>query len=132
MDKAAAHVRGLAAGGAPRREEQDGPLLMKPAQLLMFWDYDTQWGGDRSRAGFGPRNWGALDFENTETLLGLHEKFRVPACFAVVGAAALPGVRPYHDPAQIRRIHQCGHEIASHGFRHEWVPGLQRPELRNI
>jgi peptidoglycan/xylan/chitin deacetylase (PgdA/CDA1 family) len=53
----------------------------------------------------------------------------VPACFAVVGAAALPGERPYHDPAQVRRIHEAGHEVASHAFRHEWLPGLARPAL---
>jgi peptidoglycan/xylan/chitin deacetylase (PgdA/CDA1 family) len=46
-----------------------------------------------------------------------------------VGAAALPGERPYHDPAQIRRIHDAGHEVASHSFQHEWLPGLNRREL---
>ena len=51
------------------------------------------------------------------------------ACFAVVGAAALPGKRPYHDPSQIRRIHEAGHEVGSHAFQHEWLPGLGRREL---
>lgn len=102
---------------------------MLPPQLLLFWDYDTQWGADRSRAPGGPKNWGTLEFENTEHLLELHAQYRVPACFAVVGSAALPGRRPYHDPRQIRRIHAAGHEIASHSHRHEWLPGLSREEL---
>jgi peptidoglycan/xylan/chitin deacetylase (PgdA/CDA1 family) len=71
-----------------------------------------------------------LEFEHTERLLELHATYMVPACFAVVGAAALPGARPYHDPAQIRRIHAAGHEIASHSFQHEWLPGLDRAALR--
>lgn len=100
-----------------------------PARLLLFWDYDTQWGADRSRSPGGPRNYGHLEFENTERLLELHAQYNIPACFAVVGAAALPGERPYHDPAQIRRIRGAGHEIASHAFRHEWLPGLNRREL---
>lgn len=100
-----------------------------PAKLLLFWDYDTQWGADRSRAGRGPRGYGHLEFENTEVLLDLHAEFDVPCCFAVVGSAALPGARPYHDPAQIRRIHQAGHEVGSHSFRHEWLPGLGRTQL---
>ena len=100
------------------------------AELYFFWDYDTQWGGDRSRLPGGPKSWGALEFGNTDRLLELHAEYRVPACFAVVGSAALPGDRPYHDPAQIRRIHAAGHEIGSHSHRHEWLPGLDGAALR--
>ena len=100
------------------------------ARLLFFWDYDTQWGADRSRMPGGPKSWGILEFENTERLLEIHARYQVPACFAVVGSAALPGRRPYHDPAQIRRIHESGHEIASHSHRHDWLPGLGRREVR--
>lgn len=103
---------------------------MAGAKLLLFWDYDTQWGADRSRSAGGPKDWGRLEFENTERLLDLHAQYDVQACFAVVGAAALPGERPYHDPAQIRRIHAAGHEIASHSFRHEWLPGLGQRALK--
>jgi Polysaccharide deacetylase len=105
-------------------------MSQRPAAgLMIFWDYDTQWGGDRSRAGEGRRDWGALEFPNTERLLEVHTAHGVPACFAVVGAAALPGERPYHDPAQIRRIHAAGNEVGSHSFRHEWIPGLTQAEL---
>ena len=97
--------------------------------VLIFWDYDTQWGADRSRSAGGPKQWGMAEFEHTERLLELHAQYRVPACFAVVGAAALPGARPYHDPAQVRRIAAGGHEVASHAHRHEWLPGLGRAAL---
>jgi hypothetical protein len=99
------------------------------AALMFFWDYDTQWGADRSRLGGGPRQFGPLEFPNTDEILDLHDQFGIPACFAVVGAAALPGERPYHDPAQIRRIHAAGHEVASHAFVHEWLPALDRRAL---
>ena len=92
--------------------------------LLFFWDYDTQWGAERSRGPGGAKSWGGMEFPNTDELLDLHREYAIPACFAVVGAAALPGSRPYQDPAQIRRIHAAGHEIASHSFRHDWLPGL--------
>ncbi len=95
-----------------------------PPTLIVFWDYDTQWGADRSRLGGGRRTWGALEFPCTDAVLDLHAEWAVPACFAVVGAAARPGRRPYHDPAQIRRIHAAGHEVASHSMRHEWLPAL--------
>jgi hypothetical protein len=90
---------------------------------------DTQWGADRSRGKGGAKDWGRLDFEYTEMLLELLDNFGISACFAVVGAAALVGSRPYHDPAQIRRIHEAGHEIASHSLYHEWLPGLDRRAL---
>jgi len=103
-----------------------------PATLLCFWDYDTQWAGDRSRLPGGRKTWGHLEFEHTVRLLELHDRYAIPACFAVVGAAALPGQRPYHDPEQVRRIHEAGHEIASHAFRHEWLPGLGTRALRTV
>ena len=96
---------------------------------MVFWDYDTQWGGDRSRLPGGTKEWGRLEFENTDRLLELHAQYGIPASFAVVGAAALPGERPYHDPDQVRMIHAAGHEVASHSFRHDWLPGLGREEL---
>ena len=98
--------------------------IRHPATLLCFWDYDTQWGADRSRSGGGAKDWGRQEFDHTERLLETHAEYGVRACFAVVGAAALSGDRPYHDPAQIRRIHEAGNEVASHSFHHDWLPGL--------
>lgn len=100
-----------------------------PGGLLLYWDYDTQWGGDRSRSGGGPKAWGALEFDCTERLLELLDEHALRASFAVVGQAARPGARPYHDPLQVRRIHERGHEVGSHAHRHEWLPGLSRLAL---
>lgn len=99
------------------------------ARVIFFWDYDTQWGADRSRTPGGAKQWGHLEFPNTDRLLDLHAQYDLPACFAVVGAAALHGEHPYHDPDQIRRIHAAGHEIASHSFQHEWLPALNAKQL---
>jgi hypothetical protein len=101
-------------------------------RVLLFWDYDTQWGSDADRA-LGRREaagLGHLEFACTERLLELLARYELRACFAVVGMAARPGARPYHDPAQVRAIHMAGHEVASHAHRHEWLPGLSPPALR--
>ena len=115
--------RGVAGNDAEPAHETTVP------NVVIFWDYDTQWGADRSRNPAGTPTWGALEFPNTDALLELHARYDVPACFAVVGAAALSGSRPYHDPDQIRRIHDAGNEVASHSFRHEWLPGLNSAAL---
>ncbi len=101
----------------------------KPGQLIIFWDFDAQWGAERSRAPGGEKSWGALDFGNTEQLLEIHARYGIHACFAIVGAAALPGERPRHDPDLVRRIAESGHEVASHSMRHEWLPGLGYEKL---
>jgi glycosyltransferase involved in cell wall biosynthesis/GT2 family glycosyltransferase len=111
-------------------EASDRTTRVERPSVMVFWDYDTQWGADRSHNPNKLRDWGFLEFENTERLLELHAQYQVPACFAVVGAAALPGERPYHDPAQIRRIHAAGHEVGSHSFHHDWLPALDRNALR--
>ncbi len=107
---------------------------MRPASLLLFWDYDTQWGTDADRHRGLPATAvdGRLEFACTDRLLELLARYEVPACFAVVGAAALPGDHPYHDPRQVRRIHEAGHEVASHGFQHEWIPALDPVSLRAV
>lgn len=101
-------------------------------KLILFWDFDAEWGAERSRSGGGPKPWGALEFSCTERLLWVLEQFGVKACFAVVGAVALPGSRPYHDPGLIREIAAQGHEIASHAMHHEWLPGVGRENLRHM
>jgi hypothetical protein len=103
-------------------------------RLLVFWDYDTQWGidADRRRGIVGGWTNGHAEFEGAERLLELHARHGIPACFAVVGAAARPGRRPYHDPGQIRRIHAAGHEIAGHGFQHEWLPAVKKGALLEV
>ncbi len=103
--------------------------IPKPGKLFIFWDFDAQWGAVRSRAPGGAKSWGPLDFENTERLLEIHAQAGIPACFAVVGAVALIGERPRHDPALVRRISSMGHEIASHSMYHEWLPGMGYTKL---
>lgn len=104
--------------------------LKARTSVMIFWDYDTQWGADRSRSPGGTKNWGPLEFPNTDRLLEIHANYQITACFGVVGAAAMVGDRPYHDPAQIRRIHAAGHEVASHSHRHEWLPALGSEALQ--
>ena len=89
---------GLLPGAIPSTSLARGTFMRSnesrpAARCVLFWDYDTQWGADRSRGGGTPKAWGMAEFDNTERLLELHARFNIPACFAIVGAAALPGGR---------------------------------------
>jgi hypothetical protein len=98
------------------------PVMKHPGRLLIYWDYELQRGADVSPS--GRHDWGIEDFRQTEKLLELLDQYQVKTTFAVVGFAALDGELPYHAPAQIREIARRGHEVASHTWMHDWVPGL--------
>lgn len=104
------------------------PARPARAALAIYWDYDTQWGGDRSPHAW--KDWGDLEVENTERILEIFAQFNAVCTFACVGRAALPGPRGYSSPDQIRRIHQLGHEVASHTHQHEFLPNLSPRALR--
>lgn len=69
------------------------------------------------------------DIRGTDLLLDVLAKHNVSATFAVVGNAARGGNPPEHSPGQIRRIHSCGHEIASHSMWHRYLPSLSDEQL---
>lgn len=62
--------------------------------------------------------------KNTELLLELLEKFNHKATFFILGWVA------ERKPDLVRKIAAQGHEIASHGYRHEIVYGLTEDSFR--
>ena len=75
---------------------------------------------------------GRLEFECTDRLLELHAEYDVAACLP----SSAPRRSPASGPTTIRRrsaqLHAAGHEIASHGFAHEWVPELDGAALHEM
>ena len=100
------------------------------AKLMIVWDYDGAIGQvnasypylfDESRI--------YEEIANVDTILALAREYQMPMTFACLGFAAEPGLFPYHAPDQIRSIGQAGHEVASHSWRHEWFPHLERDQV---
>lgn len=60
--------------------------------------------------------------DNTQRLLDLFAEHGVHATFFVLGWVA------EHCPGLVRRIAECGHEVACHGFSHQLIYG-QTPEV---
>ena len=100
------------------------------AKLIMIWDYDTALGQINSTM---PYNFSYKqiyeEIENVEYILSEAQKHNMKMTFACVGFVAEEGVMPFNNPAQIKRIHSLGHEIASHSWKHEWFPYLSRKQI---
>jgi peptidoglycan/xylan/chitin deacetylase (PgdA/CDA1 family) len=100
-------------------------------KVFIIWDYDTAVGQINSSYPYNFNEERLLEeIENVDKILELAKEFDVRMTFACVGFAAEPGHYPYHVPDQIRTIFSQGHEIASHSWRHEWFPYLQREQIK--
>jgi polysaccharide deacetylase family protein (PEP-CTERM system associated) len=78
-----------------------------------------------------PEDWPVMEYRveaNTHRLLEVLDRHQTKATFFTLGWVA------ERSPELIRRIHQAGHEIASHGYSHQLVytqtPDLFREETR--
>ena len=63
--------------------------------------------------------------QQTTRVLNLLESFQVRGTFFVLGWLA------ERNPELIRKIHDAGHEIASHGFEHKMISNMTPAEFRN-
>ncbi len=99
--------------------------------LAIIWDYDTAAGMLNATK---PYNWVEanclVEHENVDYILADAIAHRVSMTFAVVGFAAEPGSPPFHVNEQLRRIAASGCELASHSWKHEWLPHLSDEQLR--
>jgi polysaccharide deacetylase family protein (PEP-CTERM system associated) len=73
------------------------------------------------------REWQTREYRaerNTDRLLQLFARHRVQATFFVLGWVA------ERSPALVKRIHDAGHEVASHGYLHQCVFDQSPAEFR--
>jgi peptidoglycan/xylan/chitin deacetylase (PgdA/CDA1 family) len=102
-----------------------------PGHLILIWDYDAAIGQVNSTYPYNFHEDRIFEeIANVETILELGREFEIRMTFACTGFTAEPGQFPYHAPDQIRKIHSLGHEIASHSWRHEWLPYLEPKQVQ--
>lgn len=96
----------------------------------IIWDFDGAIG--QINATYPYRYHEAAIYEelqNVARILEIAKEYDVKFTFAITGFTAEEGIEPYHQQNLIRRIHREGHEIASHTWRHEWLPVIQHQQL---
>ncbi|WP_291114658.1 polysaccharide deacetylase family protein [Flavobacterium sp. UBA6135] len=96
---------------------------MKTKKIVLIWDFDGPIGQVNSTL---PYNFHFEQFEkeinNVRWLLEFLKEEKIKCCFAITGFSAEIGVYPYTFPELIQEIAANGHEVASHSWKHEWIP----------
>lgn len=63
-----------------------------------------------------------------ESLNFLNE-YNIKTTYAITGFSAEKGIYPYTFPSLINDISLSGHEVASHSWRHEWLPFFSEAQV---
>jgi len=99
-------------------------------KIILTWDLDGFIGAVNSTS---PYNFGYESIEKelkcVEDSLSCMAKHGVFSTFAITGFSAEEGLYPYVFPDLINRIAQEGHEVASHSWRHEWIPLFTKKQI---
>ncbi len=108
-----------------------GTSTTRIPSVLIIWDYDAAMGQVNASYPYNFHEETLLqEIENVDRILELASDLGIRMTFACVGFAAEAGQFPYHVPEQLRRIRAGSHEVASHSWRHEWFPFLEREQVR--
>ena len=98
--------------------------------LYLMWDFDAAIGQINSSY---PYNYHEeliyQEIKNVEKILELSAFHDIKMIFAITGFSAEKGLFPFHFRDLIRKIYSEGHEVASHSWRHEWIPFLEMDQL---
>jgi len=103
--------------------------MRKRAKLMIYWDYELQTGVDQAISTKGLWD-GYKEYNETEKLLLFLKQNKIKCTFAILGICAEKGRLPYNSQSQIKKIAELGHEIASHTYGHEYIPDLDKKQLR--
>lgn len=102
-----------------------------PAKIILIWDYDTPLTTITATKPYNYNFEASLQEANdVDTILKYADDNQLKFTFAVVGFGAEKTVYPFDVRDKIKKIHTQGHEIASHSWKHEWVPHLTRFQIQ--
>lgn len=106
-------------------------MIPAPGTLAVVWDFDSAAG--QVNATF-PYHFRRAPLEQELAAVGaLREvaaRLDFPMTFATVGLAAEDVPAPFSAHDELRALYDAGQEIASHAWRHEWLPHLTSQQLR--
>lgn len=98
--------------------------------VLLIWDYDTPITRVTTTNPYNCNfdQW-LQEEHHVKYILEAAKTLNAKFTFAVVGFGAEVSVAPFDVRHIIKQIHTEGHEIASHSWKHEWLPHLSQFQL---
>jgi len=103
----------------------------RTATLAIVWDFDSAQGQVGATYPYHFRSQPLhQELEAVAILRDLGARLDAPMTFATVGFAAEDVPVPFAAHDLLRDLHDGGHEVASHSWRHEWLPHLTTQQLR--
>jgi|26BtaG_2_1085354.scaffolds.fasta_scaffold00369_10 peptidoglycan/xylan/chitin deacetylase (PgdA/CDA1 family) len=103
---------------------------MKQKKIIIIWDFDGPIGLINSTY---PYNFNYSNFKNEQNnvlvILDILDEYEIKTCFAITGFSAEEGEAPYSFTELIFEIYNRGHEIASHSWKHEWLPLFNKNQI---
>lgn len=99
-------------------------------KIILIWDFDGPIGQINCSYPYN-YNFKNLEVEisNVKWILEELKSRDIKCCFAITGFSAEEGVYPFNFPEIINEISKDGHEIASHSWRHEWIPIFKKKQI---
>lgn len=96
----------------------------------IIWDFDAAIGQINATYPYNYHEENIYkEINNVEKILAFADQYNFKFTFAITGFTAEEGIYPFHLPELIRKIYASGHEIASHTWRHEWLPIIQKKQV---
>ncbi|MCD6062768.1 MAG: polysaccharide deacetylase family protein [Flavipsychrobacter sp.] len=100
------------------------------AKLMLVWDYDTPIARITATKPYNYVFEACLEEEaSVDFILQTARDLGAKYTFAVVGFGAEKSVAPFDVRHVIQKIAIAGHEVASHSWKHEWLPFLTPYQL---
>lgn len=99
-------------------------------KIIIIWDFDGPIGLINATYPYNFHYANILkEIDNVMEILEVLDEYQIKTCFAITGFSAEEGKYPYTFPELIKEIHNRGHEIASHSWRHEWSSIFQYNQI---
>lgn len=92
-------------------------------KIIITWDLDGFIGALNATIPYNYHfEYHEKELESVRKSLRLLRENNIKTTYAITGFSAEEGQYPYTFPTLISEITQHGHEVASHSWRHEWIP----------
>ena len=99
--------------------------------LVFIWDYDGPIGRINCSLPYNFHYKQIIDeIENVNKIVSLANDYKFKMVFAVTGFSCERTNTIFDLRDQIKMLHDNGHEIASHSWKHEWFPHLNRKQAK--